>query len=72
MDTSKIYLYIMFNTLNPSTMTSSNIINLGYAVVDFDNKSITWCFNSFTPKRDKAIKKAFNTFMIDSNYLRSL
>ncbi len=53
-------------------MNSSNVIDLGYAVVDFDNETITWAFASFTPKRNKAIKKAFKSWMIDSDYLRSI
>jgi len=52
--------------------TSSNIIDLGYAVVDFDNESITWSFQGYTPKRDKAIRAAFKVFMIDSDKLRAL
>lgn len=53
-------------------MNASNVIDLGYAVVDFDNESITWAFCSFTAKREKAIRKAFKSFMIDSDYLRTL
>jgi len=59
-------------TLTPSTMTSSNVINLGYAVVDFDNQSIAWNFQGFSAKREKAIRKAFLNFAIDSDYLRSI
>lgn len=62
----------MLNALNLSTMNASNVIDLGYAVVDFNNESITWAPASFTPKRDKAIRKAFKSWMIDSNYLRTL
>lgn len=52
--------------------TSSNIINLGYAIVDFDNESITWNFQGYTSKREKAIRDAFKVFMIDSEYLRTI
>ncbi len=51
---------------------TANIIDLGYAVVDFDNESIAWNFQGFTAKRDKAIRKAFKTFAIDSDYLKTV
>jgi hypothetical protein len=52
--------------------TSSNIIDLGYAVVDFDNETIAWNFQGYSSKREKAIRAAFKVFMIDSEFLRSL
>jgi hypothetical protein len=59
--------------LNAATMeTSSNIIDLGYAVVDFDNETIAWAFQGYSAKREKAIRAAFKVFMIDSDLLRAL
>lgn len=52
--------------------TSANIIDLGYAVVDFDNETITWAFQGYSAKREKAIRAAFKVFMIDSELLRAL
>jgi len=52
--------------------TSSNIIDLGYAVVDFDNESIAWNFQGYSAKREKAIRAAFKVFSIDSDKLRAL
>jgi len=63
----------MLNALNLSVMeTSANIIDLGYAVVDFDNESITWAFQGYSAKREKAIRAAFKVFMVDSELLREL
>jgi hypothetical protein len=59
--------------LNAATMeTSSNIIDLGYSVVDFDNETIAWAFQGYSAKREKAIRAAFKVFMIDSDLLRAL
>jgi len=74
-------------TLTPSTMNASvvlsngifsivtpndNLINLGYAIVNFETEEIFWNFQGFSAKRQKAIQKSFLNFAIDSDYLRSI
>ena len=52
-------------TFNSLDMETSQIFDLGYAVINFEDESIIWKQFGFTPKRRNLILSYFNAGHLD-------
>jgi len=61
------------NTVNFPKWIDNDILELSYAVVDFQNHSITWKPDGYTPRRHSAIKQSMeHAYGISSIALESV